>query len=201
MDLKFREDRFWLALALSTFPLFYYFPEMGKGSDGDPNAAGYVVFYLAGWFIYSIFTFVAWNEGHPRKENSRHFNPIDRVIWLEEKMYPAKKHEEELSYLKKKYKSELKDIKKTKGKRKREEQDRMQEFQTRSNITLYGSFSPQIVCPHCQTKGKVRKKTKQRVEESREKGVIGATIGRKTITTKGRYTQLHCDKCNVTWEA
>ena len=77
----------------------------------------------------------------------------------------------------------------------------MQRFETQGNILAYGSFAPQIVCPHCQTKGKVRTTTRERVEESREKGVIGATIGKKTITKKGRYTQLHCDVCDVTWEA
>ena len=212
MNLKFSEDRFWFALVLSTIPLFYIFPEMGK-LGSDPTAPSdnvamimgqYLLIYLAGWTIYGFSSFYAWNEGHPKKEDSRHFNPTERIIWLEERvvgMYPAKKHVEELSYLKEKYKSKLKDIKKTKNKREKEKQEFMQSFQANSYNTLYGPFVPHIVCPHCQTKGKVRKKTRQRVEESREKGIIGATIGRKTITKKGRYTQLHCDKCEVTWEA
>ena len=86
-------------------------------------------------------------------------------------------------------------------KEKRDQQEFLKRSLEGNNGVLYGSFAPQIICPHCQTKGKVRKKMEQRVEESREKGIIGATIGRKTITKKGSYTQLHCDKCKVTWEA
>ena len=52
---------------------------------------------------------------------------------------------------------------------------------------------------HCNKKGNVRKNRRQIVEESREKGIIGATIGRKTITKKGYETRLHCDNCDVTW--
>ena len=211
MNLKFKEDRFWFALALSTIPLFYIIPQMNH-SPYETNYPGdtavtimgfYVLFYLAGWVIYGVISLAT--DG-PKKENSKHFNPTDRIIWLEERVDanawgPNKKHVEELSYLKEKYKSILKDIKETKEKRKREYQLQMQRFETQGNILAYGSFAPQIVCPHCQTKGKVRTTTRERVEESREKGVIGATIGKKTITKKGRYTQLHCDVCDVTWEA
>ena len=200
MDLKFREDKFWFALATSTILLFIL-----PGIIIDKG--DYFLFYLLCWAVYGYFNFTAWNEGHPKKEDSRHFNPIDRVIWLEERvneMNPTKEYVEELSHLKEKYKSQLKDIKKARDKREKEKRDQ-QEFLKRSlegnNGVLYGSFVPQIICPHCQTKGKVKKKMKQRVEESREKGIIGATIGRKTITKKGSYTQLHCDKCKVTWEA
>ena len=69
----------------------------------------------------------------------------------------------------------------------------------RTTSYAYGAVASEVVCPHCNTKGQVRKRTKEITEESREKGIIGATIGRKTITKKGSVTQLHCDNCDVTW--
>ena len=35
-------------------------------------------------------------------------------------------------------------------------------------------------------------------EHSREQGVIGAVIGRKTITEK-KVTKLNCKNCNTSW--
>ena len=207
MDLKFHEDRFWFALALSTIPLLYIFPEMSKPASQVDETAGtimgfYFLFYMVGWITYAGINYSEWNENNPKKENSRYFNPTDRIIFLEAKVdNHIILHAKELSYLREKYKSKLNDIKKTKDERIKKARSNAIASEARTNSLIYGSFAPQIVCPHCQTKGKVRKRTKERVEESREKGVIGATIGRKTITKKGRYTQLHCDKCDVTWEA
>lgn len=211
MNLKYHEDRFWFILISSTIPLFIIFPEMSKPayqstiSETTATIMGfYFLFYVVGWFIYFCLNWTAFNEGYPKKENSRHFNPTDRIIWLEDEvkdLYPKEKYVEELAHLQKKYKSKLNEIKKTKDQRIKKARSNAKVSQARTNALLYGSYAAQIICPHCQTKGKVRKSTKERVEESREKGVIGATIGRKTITKKGRYTQLHCDKCDVTWEA
>lgn len=69
----------------------------------------------------------------------------------------------------------------------------------RTTSYAYGAVASEVICPHCNTKGQVRKRSKEITEESREKGIIGATIGRKTITKKGSVTQLHCDNCDVTW--
>ena len=69
----------------------------------------------------------------------------------------------------------------------------------RTTSSAYGAVASEVVCPHCNTKGQVRKRSKEITEESREKGIIGATIGRKTITKKGSVTQLSCDNCDVTW--
>tara|TARA_B100001093_G_scaffold396987_1_gene384207 strand:+ start:2070 stop:2705 length:636 start_codon:yes stop_codon:yes gene_type:complete len=211
MNLKYHEDRFWFILISSTIPLFIIFPEMSKTpsqstvSETTIAIMGfYFLFYVVGWFIYFCLNWTSFNEGYPKKENSRHFNPTDRIIWLEgevKDLYPKEKYVEELAHLQKKYKSKLNEIKKTKDQRIKKARSNAKVSQARTNALLYGSYAAQIICPHCQTKGKVRKSTKERVEESREKGVIGATIGRKTITKKGRYTQLHCDKCDVTWEA
>ena len=209
MDLKFHEDRFWFALALSTIPLFYIFPEMSNPASQVDETAGtimgfYFLFYMVGWITYACINYSEWNENNPKKENSRYFNPTDRIIFLEARtneLYPKERYVTELAHLQEKYKSKLNDIKKTKDERIKKARSNAIVSEARTNSLIYGSFAPQIVCPHCQTKGKVRKSTKERVEESREKGVIGATIGRKTITKKGRYTQLHCDKCDVTWEA
>jgi len=75
------------------------------------------------------------------------------------------------------------------------------ENDARLDAMLYGAYASKIVCPHCNIKGQVRKRRKEITDESREKGIIGAIIGRKIITKKGSATQLHCDNCDVTWTA
>ena len=58
-----------------------------------------------------------------------------------------------------------------------------------------------LICPHCQSKGTVTTSTKELTEETREKGIVGAVIGRKTITNKGKVTELHCGNCQMRWTA
>ena len=157
----------------------------------------------------------------PDKEGYRSFNVIDRVIWLERAVEgyledsssgnfqyrhePQPKYKKELDYLKEKYKDDLKGLKTIKKdkikKDKTEKKAKAKAHSQRQYDSLYGSRNEHLVCPHCQSKGNVFKKTMENVEESREKGIIGATIGRKTITKKGNYDQLHCDKCGTTWVA
>jgi hypothetical protein len=69
------------------------------------------------------------------------------------------------------------------------------------------TLNPQMVCPHCQIKGKVsteRKKVKQGL--SGGKVVAGfLTLGLSTITPgiglsrKQEFTEATCKNCNATW--
>ena len=70
----------------------------------------------------------------------------------------------------------------------------------------WGPQNPALVCPHCQTKGRVRVKPVQR-----KKGVSGAkatgallTGGVSMLATglsrKEGSTQAHCERCNSTWD-
>ena len=93
-------------------------------------------------------------------------------------------HLDELNYLKDKYKSELKDFDASRKILTKQRKENYESNKRVNNVRFKGPKSNSIVCPHCQTKGDVHKSRKEVVEESREKGIIGATIGRKTITNQ-----------------
>jgi hypothetical protein len=70
----------------------------------------------------------------------------------------------------------------------------------------WGEVNPNMVCPHCQAKGKVRTKGVKR-----KKGISGAkatgallTLGWSMLATglsrKEGATQAHCGHCNSTWD-
>ena len=74
-----------------------------------------------------------------------------------------------------------------------------------SDRLSYGPVSPQMICPHCQTKGKVRTK-----EIEKKAGVSGGkataailTGGISLLATglsrKEDLTQAHCGNCTSTW--
>ena len=167
----------------------------------------------------------------PKRDGSYDFNLKHRVNWLQKRVdgytkyrgtigtpIPGNpKYQAELDDLKEKYKSELGDydkelkvekqkqkaLKKKAAQYRQHNQNTLETRQNEGNIYSHGSIAKQIICPHCNKKGKVRKQQIELMEETREKGIIGATpiIGRKTITKKGYATQLHCDNCGVTWTA
>jgi hypothetical protein len=69
----------------------------------------------------------------------------------------------------------------------------------------YGPLNQQIICPHCQYRGKVRTKSVKR-----KTGISGSkataamwTMGWSTLATglsrKVALTQAHCENCNSTW--
>ena len=68
-----------------------------------------------------------------------------------------------------------------------------------NKIMFKGVINEKLVCPHCQSKGTVRTERKRVKEETRQKGIIGATIGMKTVTDKGMITKLSCDSCEMQW--
>jgi hypothetical protein len=59
----------------------------------------------------------------------------------------------------------------------------------------YGPTNQHLVCPHCQTTGCVRNKTMMR-------STITTTnsIAKIKATSHKNVTQLHCDKCQTTWD-
>jgi len=69
----------------------------------------------------------------------------------------------------------------------------------------YGSINSQIVCAHCQTKGKVRTKIIEKdAGISGKKATAAALTGGISLLATGlsrneKVTQAHCDNCGSTW--
>jgi hypothetical protein len=74
-----------------------------------------------------------------------------------------------------------------------------------SDDWTYGQINSMMVCPHCQTKGKIRTKSvKQKKGISGGKAVAGLmTVGLSLfavgLSRKEKVTQAHCDNCDSTW--
>lgn len=81
-----------------------------------------------------------------------------------------------------------------------------QENQARNNYAKeYGEINSAMMCPHCQTKGKVRTK-----HITQKKGISGSKAAAAVVTggvsilavglaRKEGATQAHCDNCKNTW--
>jgi hypothetical protein len=61
---------------------------------------------------------------------------------------------------------------------------------------LFGKLNPDIVCPHCQTKGSVRTKVKI---SSGDRAAALLTRGVSLLVGGPRLTEAHCTKCESTW--
>lgn len=61
-------------------------------------------------------------------------------------------------------------------------------------IYLYGGINDALVCPHCQTKGKVRSQYGEEVSKTKVIPVIG-----NNIKTRRSVTKMHCDNCHTDW--
>ena len=70
---------------------------------------------------------------------------------------------------------------------------------------LYGALNPQMICPHCNTSGKIRTKPM-----TQKKGVSGGKATAAVLTggisllatglsRKESSTQAHCTNCSNTW--
>jgi len=123
-----------------------------------------------------------------------------RAVWLKNKIKntsskrKSKKWQKELDKLSKNY-----DLKTNIETVKRVEKTRRDVISKRVAKEKYGVSAPKIICPHCNVTGKVWRNENAKTEErSREQGVVGAVIGRKTITEK-KVTKLHCKNCNTSW--
>jgi uncharacterized protein HemX len=77
--------------------------------------------------------------------------------------------------------------------------------QLSNKIATYGSTSPAMICPHCQTKGQVRTKKvtqKKGISGSKATGAVltgGISVLATGLSRKEDATQAHCDKCDSTW--
>lgn len=76
----------------------------------------------------------------------------------------------------------------------------------REHREAFGMINHVLVCPHCQTKGKVRTKPVER-----KKGISGGKVAAAvllsplTLLATGlsrteKATQAHCDNCASTWD-
>ena len=147
------------------------------------------------WILRGIFRYMFV----PAPENSKNFNLVERITWLEDKqeMSERKKYRKELDYLVKKYgKSFIEKEKKAQKKLDDLQEKRRDESAEKFRI---GKKASKIICPHCKEKGSVYKKENtSRIDSTRETGV-GAIIGRKTLTSR-KVTQMHCKACGTTWD-
>jgi len=70
---------------------------------------------------------------------------------------------------------------------------------------LYGSLNPQMICPHCQTKGSVRTmivKAKKGVSGGKATAAVltaGLSILATGLSRKERLTEARCSNCNSVW--
>lgn len=73
--------------------------------------------------------------------------------------------------------------------------------ENRERDDMVGRRSPRIVCPHCQEKGGVFKKLNvTRSQETRNTTNVTAAVMSGKHTTTRKVTQLHCVKCDTTWD-
>lgn len=77
---------------------------------------------------------------------------------------------------------------------------RTAEYKAAETIRNYGGINSALLCPHCQTKGYVRMTQATRITKNRVNSVAGKAIGLGT-NSESQVTQLHCDKCSMTWDA
>jgi hypothetical protein len=219
INFKYKRTRQWILFWILTAILLYL------ASLGETYASEEVfiwigayfalyVLYLVFCFFRTIFTFFLSKEdieyGYSKKFDPKLRAP-EIIRRLEDSDISAKKRqklENELKIIIKEYKSIV-------GSRKKleEERNKYLETQARKNKAFmdsipkkqaqykHGSISPKIKCPHCHEIGKVRRKVEKHIEESREKGVIGAVIGKKTVTEKGNITKFYCENCKTPWTA
>ena len=218
IDLKMIEHRNWTIRIVSTVLWLLAISIMGEKFDDrsyeltdlDSMINFYIFAYMFGMFLWGSINFnkVLVDAPSPKPENSIYFDLHERVNWL---MDMTEKYSgtgymdelnllKELNHLKDKYESELKNLDIDRKELKKVRKENAKSEERVSNVRFKGPKANNIVCPHCQTKGDVHKTRRELTEESRERGVIGATIGRKTITKKGSVTELYCSNCDVTWQ-
>ena len=71
--------------------------------------------------------------------------------------------------------------------------------QEKQNENYYGKINSQLICPHCQTKGFVRKQSRTRVTKTRVNSIPARAIGLGT-NTENKVTAMRCDNCETQWD-
>lgn len=70
----------------------------------------------------------------------------------------------------------------------------------------WGGNNPALVCPHCQTKGRVRVRVVRRkrgISGAKATGALltgGASLLATGLSRKEALTQAHCEACGSTWD-
>jgi hypothetical protein len=86
-----------------------------------------------------------------------------------------------------------------------EQQEYLKVKQAKSEEITYGAINPEMMCQHCQTKGKIKTK-----HVTQKKGVSGGKATAAVVTggvsllavglsRKEGATQAHCGNCKNTW--
>ena len=225
-SLEYRKTRQWLLFWVLTFfafcSLFYI-----ETSEFEMYVGSYIFFIYPLYCIFCFFrTIGIWLQGEEEMEGySSKFRPVrlakNLIDSLESgnlKPKQRKKLESRLNALVTKYQSNLGtgSVKELKQKYKKQNEDykikearwsiknadkNLASIQEQTKVMDRGIISSKIKCPHCHEVGKVRKKIEKNIEETSEKGLIGALIGKKMVTDKGDITKFYCDNCQTPWTA
>jgi hypothetical protein len=84
----------------------------------------------------------------------------------------------------------------------RDQQARQREQQAQLQ---YGPINPQVICPHCQTRGTVRTipiKKKTGISGGKATAAFltgGVSLLATGLSRKEAFTQAHCGNCNSVW--
>lgn len=79
------------------------------------------------------------------------------------------------------------------------EDDKVKLIKDQKNESYFGKINKQLVCPHCNKKGLVRKSSKIRTTKTRVNSVAGRAIGLGT-NTDSAVTAFRCDNCETQWD-
>lgn len=82
----------------------------------------------------------------------------------------------------------------------KEEAQKHSEMLDRAHARIYGDINLHLMCPHCHSNGFIRAIQVTRVVKNRVNSIAGKAIGLGT-NSESQVTQLHCDKCSMTWDA
>jgi hypothetical protein len=221
-NLKYKKSRlylgFWIFMAVE-----YYFLSLVMYMYGrEPELNGwdfYLDLLLYVWALilyplyfigFSINFLIALTEDEEKDYEegySKKFDPIKRAAALIKRQTYLNKDDElyqeaqqELLGLEKKYEDlvsipALREKQDIIDKEWRDDFDRME---TRWHEEAHGDIAPKVRCPYCEKVGQVRRTEKKQSEETREKGFVGAVIGKTTITER-MVTAFFCDNCQTPW--
>jgi len=220
--LKYKRTRQWLIFWVATFSIFYIASLLESGAIPDQDVyVGWSAFLLLIYCVYAVFCFFrtiyVWFADIEDIEYgySKKFDPKLRAPKIirdleDQNLSPKKieKLEHELSIILKEYKSIVGSRETLEAEREKQLQKEARKLRSflekipeeQAKFT-HGSISSKIKCPHCHEVGGVRRKVEKNIEESREKGIVGAVIGKKMITDKGNITKFYCENCETPWTA
>ena len=215
INLKYARTRQWLLFWLLT--LILIIAPQPIILETSEQAEKYVTWYVLFYFVYLIFCFCRtiyyWVGGQEyiKEGYSKKFDPKIRAEFLVRSLdnsqgntwdngSKAEKLERELDALIDKYPDQTgtkKSIRLRVNHVPTAEENKKAE--KRQNRISHGLIAGRVICPHCQVKGKVRRKKGTKIEHTRQSGLVGGLIGQKTISSKGEITKFYCENCKTEW--